>query len=332
MRYLILAMLLLIATPVAAALWALPAFGATINVHTTDSGNKFIIVSGEIVPGDAEVFKNTLNSIHDVKPVVALAGPGGQFIAGMSIAAQVVLNRLATFVPADKECDSICGVIWIAGAKRFMTPTSQIGFHAAYNGEDSAINPGQVSSNGNAQIGAFYAVLHLNMDAIDYLTKAGPREMNYLSAAKAAELAIDVQVIDQSKLTPAPESMPREPGYAYQPIPPQQEQLGDMNAWARQWAQCLADVTHTVKESYDAVGFQWLNECTIHRGNVRYRLVVYTRWWQAFDFKACALSHGISICRDFLNGAYDCFASYQPQDPFLRLSACTPSHWALWKH
>ncbi|WP_352672254.1 hypothetical protein [Mesorhizobium australicum] len=50
----------------------------------------------------------------------------------MQIGAQIRINDHVTAVGANGECYSACGLIWVAGVRRYISPTSKIGFHAAY--------------------------------------------------------------------------------------------------------------------------------------------------------------------------------------------------------
>ena len=108
------------------------------------------------------------------------------------------------------------------------------------------------------------------------------------------------------------------------------ETLGDPAAWGNQWNACRADPTHVERVVY-APGDQWLNECTVSRGPVRYRMVTVTRWFIPIDQHACVLSGGLATCRDYWTGLFTCFADYGRPDPFLWPAICTPEHWSLWQ-
>jgi hypothetical protein len=106
------------------------------------------------------------------------------------------------------------------------------------------------------------------------------------------------------------------------------QQLGDPVAWDAQLAQCRADPTH-VERVMEAPGLQWLNECTVTRGPMRYRMVTVTRWWVPIDQHICALGGNIAVCRDYWTGMIGCFAPMGP-DAFLWPAECTEAHQQLW--
>jgi len=67
------------------------------------------------------------------------------------------------------------GLMWLAGATRYVNDNSHIGFHAAYDGHD-----GSVSSAGNAWVGAYLNKLGFGLRTIEFLTSMPPDDMRYL--------------------------------------------------------------------------------------------------------------------------------------------------------
>lgn len=92
-------------------------------------------------------------------------------------------------VAPDAECYSACGLIWVSGARRYMSPTSQIGFHAAFREENGEYLESGVA---NAEIGSFLTHLGLRIEAIRFFTIAGPNEFQLLTPEYARVLGIEV--------------------------------------------------------------------------------------------------------------------------------------------
>ncbi|NGO51112.1 hypothetical protein G6N73_07940 [Mesorhizobium camelthorni] len=120
---------------------------------------------------------------------MVLQSPGGLVSEALQIGAEIRLRNFATMVFADGECYSACGLIWVSGARRYMSPDSKIGFHAAYREENGEYRESGVA---NAEIGSFLTHLGLRIEAIRYFTVAGPQEFLLLTPERARALGIEV--------------------------------------------------------------------------------------------------------------------------------------------
>jgi hypothetical protein len=181
--------------------------------HTGDlmkgSEGQWISIDGQIFLDDFQAFRLAVSRLTARKVTVVLSGPGGNLIAALRIGEFVRLRGWGTFVAT--ECDSACGAIWLAGHPRMMSPTAKIGFHAASVA-------GQENGASNALYGAYMSRLGLDYDAVDWATTAGPREISYLSPAKAKELGIDVDVIDPARETRQAAATPETPAPVRTPL------------------------------------------------------------------------------------------------------------------
>ncbi|ASP35469.1 hypothetical protein [Labrenzia sp. VG12] len=147
----------------------------------------FVTLKGEIKLGDSERFIEVIGDSSKV--TVILESPGGIVKDALEIGAEIRLRNYATMVSADTGCYSACALIWVAGARRYMDPNSEIGFHAVYHEENGELRE---SGMGNAEVGAFLTHLGLRIEAIRYFTLAGPKDLLLLSPDKARSLGIDV--------------------------------------------------------------------------------------------------------------------------------------------
>lgn len=175
---------LLVACLVAGA----PARAATFTVAPGDP--PVVIVSGEILPGDGERFANQVERLDHA--IVALTSPGGSVLSGLRMGQLIRDRGFFTLVPGRSVCASSCGLVWLAGKRRFMEPDARIGFHAAY-----IVRRGraQESGAGNALIGAYLSRLGLTDRAILYVAQAAPDDMTWLTPSAAGQLGLDLTVL-----------------------------------------------------------------------------------------------------------------------------------------
>lgn len=173
-----------------------------------DSYPDFIHIKGGIELGDGDRFLDLIGGSKKV--TVVLESPGGNVKDALMIGAEIRLRNFATMVAADKGCYSACALIWVAGNRRYMSPTSEIGFHAAFRdvGGESV-----VSGMANAEIGSYLTHLGLRVEAIRYFTFAGPNEFLLLSPPDARALGIDIYELDGER-TVSPREAPTVDEYA----------------------------------------------------------------------------------------------------------------------
>lgn len=185
------------------------ALGANIYSYM-DSGRKIIAVSGPIEVGDSEKFVKAVGP--NLPDLVLLGSPGGNLSEGLAIAAEIALLRLPTFVNERRGCFSACALIWVAGKPRIMNENARIGVHAAYHlveesGESLQM---EVSSVGNANIGAFLNEIGLDIEAIEFFVRAAPNSIALLTISKAHELNIPVKTMDKDGILSGSGPSPRQ--------------------------------------------------------------------------------------------------------------------------
>jgi len=166
-------------------------FAADIRLIPTGTPLEMVVVQGDIVHGDAERFLDTVRSV-DVGAVL-LKSPGGNLVEGLVIGRAIRASGFTTGVAPGTACASACALAWLGGTTRYMDPTSLVGFHAAYVEESGRFSESGV---GNALVGAYLNELELGFDAIVFVSSAAPNEMNWLNAAKARKVGIDVVLLE----------------------------------------------------------------------------------------------------------------------------------------
>jgi hypothetical protein len=150
----------------------------------------FVRLEGAIEKGDDEKFKSLVSRLPLLMAVVILNSPGGNLESALQIGKELNVRGYSTAVERGKVCASACALAWLAGDKRYMVePTSRIGFHAAsISGSDS------ITGEGNAMIGAYLDSLGIPMDAIRYITRPLPSDVQWLTIRDAMRLGINVAV------------------------------------------------------------------------------------------------------------------------------------------
>lgn len=159
----------------------------------TVAGFSFISVAGELVAGDDQRFSSVSSALENA--TVLLEGPGGVADVGMAIGRSIAVRGFSTAVGADSVCASACGLIWIAGKERFLRPTSFVGFHAIYRAPNGTP---QVSSDGNALVGAYLRELGFSDPLIVYATQAPPNSMQWLTFDDAEKFGLSVTRVDEN--------------------------------------------------------------------------------------------------------------------------------------
>ncbi|WP_424814025.1 hypothetical protein [Roseococcus sp. YIM B11640] len=154
-----------------------------------EGGRASIVVTGRISPETETAFAAAVRSNPNAR--VVLNSAGGSLNPALAMGRLIHERRLQTVVPDGRGCFSACGLIWIAGAERHIGTGARIGFHAAYVPQQGG--PGQVSSSGNAVIGAYLSRLGFNDNAIRFLTAARPEQISVVKPQQFAEMGVTVR-------------------------------------------------------------------------------------------------------------------------------------------
>ena len=171
--------------------WSGVATAADIDVMAVPGAVDFVIIKGEIADGDGDRFVDVIKNREKV--TVYLQSPGGLVREALQIGAEIRLRNYATLVAGGDECFSACGLIWVSGARRYMSPDSLIGFHAAYREEAGEFRESGVA---NAEIGSFLTHLGLRIEPIRFFTIAGPNDFLLLTPKRARELGIEIFLLE----------------------------------------------------------------------------------------------------------------------------------------
>jgi hypothetical protein len=118
---------------------------ATFKNVATKDGKTIILLSGEIIEGDADALKSSIKTANDGGKLVSgvrLNSPGGNLLEGLKLADIVRYAKVATNVAGGATCASACFLIYAAGATKFANYTAQVGVHGASDkqGEETVVS------------------------------------------------------------------------------------------------------------------------------------------------------------------------------------------------
>jgi hypothetical protein len=155
-----------------AVLLPVAANAADIKLEEKPGRRTNIYITGDIVSGDLAKFRNVLQSAAVKTIDIALESDGGDMADGLGIAKLIQANAEFRTV-VQNECYSVCALMWLAGARRFVYENAEVGFHGAYN-----VVTKKSGSASNALIGAFLHSLGYSDEAIRCMTEAPPDKTN----------------------------------------------------------------------------------------------------------------------------------------------------------
>jgi hypothetical protein len=159
----------------------------------------YVHISGEIVEGDADRFKDMIKKEKVERAMVIVDGPGGTIYDGLTIGAMVHELGYLTFVGADVDCVSVCASIWLAGKVRYASDHAAIGSHAASVRNVKTYKIVGPSKTGDKAFTAYYERLGMTGRAIRYLLAAKGDDVTYLKVEEAYDLGIIVRIIPAEK-------------------------------------------------------------------------------------------------------------------------------------
>ena len=167
------------------------ASAAEIQLLKGNAGKTFISISGKIEQQDPINFAKAVTASK--VDTVILDSPGGSVNSALEIGRLIRARGMSTVITRNSYCVSACGLIWVAGARRILTPGARVGFHATYTTRDSMR---MESGVGNALIGRYLTLLDLPERAVVFATTAGPEKLNWLDSDNKGSSGIDLETIE----------------------------------------------------------------------------------------------------------------------------------------
>jgi hypothetical protein len=149
-----------------------------------------IVVEGNIEFDDWKKFDAVIKS-NDIKvATVTLNSEGGNLIGGVLIGLNIKDHGFNTFVPDNGTCASVCASIWLAGLKKFTSPSANIGFHQPYSKDKRGRV--HVDAKVTAFIKSYYNSIGVSKAAADFFVAANPADIYWLNSDLAKGFGIEV--------------------------------------------------------------------------------------------------------------------------------------------
>ena len=104
--------------------------GGNLFIETTDNGDSFLVLDGEITPQTSFVFQSVVERA-EVEGLVIAQSPGGDLLASHQMGRTIKARRMNTMVLV--SCISACVDVFVAGQRREMTDIAELGMHSATN-------------------------------------------------------------------------------------------------------------------------------------------------------------------------------------------------------
>jgi hypothetical protein len=192
------------------------ASAATFKSVATKDGKTIILLSGEIIEGDADTLKAAIKTANDAGKLVSgvrLNSPGGNLLEGLKLADTVRFAKVATNVAGNATCASACFLVYAAGATKFANYTAQVGVHGVSDkaGEETV-------ASGAATVSMARAAKDLGVPAaiIGRMVVTPPSEMVWLSPQDLLSMGTTMvgkpaQIVSPTAAATAdPASLPRQ--------------------------------------------------------------------------------------------------------------------------
>jgi hypothetical protein len=122
---------------------------AVVEAYGDETSQQVILLSGEIVAGDAGRLTILLeNAIQAKRPLpnVSLNSGGGLFLEGIRLAEIVRRHGLNVYVEEGARCASACFLVFAAGKEKIASYSGRIGVHSARDAEGDAARASAATS------------------------------------------------------------------------------------------------------------------------------------------------------------------------------------------
>lgn len=172
----------------------LPVSAAEMNLReviTNTGSENWLYIKGELVEGDSMKFINTISTINDVT-TVWLESDGGLVDEGMAIAKMAKMLDLNTYV--EKNCNSMCAIIFLSGKARQVTKKAVVGVHAAYNK-----NNGMRGVDANSIISWYLGSLGYPEELVHLWVGTSPKKIFNINSKTADQLGLGFTTIEPVK-------------------------------------------------------------------------------------------------------------------------------------
>lgn len=157
-----------------------------------------LTLTGEIAPGDAEVFATEVLTSSGLDTLV-LMSPGGSVSDALAIGRIIRNMGLATELPAGHICLSACPYVLAGGETRRVSKRAQVGVHQHYFGE-STVLPAFVAvediQRGQSQVMGYLDEMGINPLLMQPAMATAPSDIYVLVEDELTKYAMATEILD----------------------------------------------------------------------------------------------------------------------------------------
>ncbi len=201
----------------ACLLWcASPVQAMQFTQESVGTNETFVVGRGPVVAGDATRLDKTLATVQPGVRILALAldSPGGSVTEGEALARLIHARALPVLIAADKQCVSICFLMFAASPQRIAEASALVGVHSAH--ENGVENDATMAIS--VQMARIAAGLGVPSEIIGKMVKTQARAVEWLTPADLNLMNVKIYSGDILAAVRSPGTMGIQPS-AGSPVP-----------------------------------------------------------------------------------------------------------------
>ena len=195
-----------------AAVAVCPVSAATFTTTVSKENKTIVMLTGEIVEGDAEKLKAIIQSANEAGRLVSgirFNSLGGNLLEGVKLASIIRYGKISTVVANGAKCASACFVAFAAGAQKFASYTASVGVHGASDSVgresgDATVSMARIVKELGVPEGIIGKMVVTRPDDIVWLGPDDLRSMGTSMTGKPVQVAPDQSIATQSPMQLAP--------------------------------------------------------------------------------------------------------------------------------
>ncbi len=165
------------------------------------SGHGAVVISGDMILGDDDRFKEALQK-SDIR-LVLLDSAGGVLPVGLEIGRVIRARGLATAVQSSAHCYGACVVAWLGGVDRTQAQGAVVGLHAFSR---SALESDAANEDARQVIASYFKMLDISAKAVTELGAATANDVTPLTPDIAQQLGLAMRIVDDATLAIEPDA------------------------------------------------------------------------------------------------------------------------------
>jgi hypothetical protein len=195
-----------------AAVAVCPASAATFTTTVSKENKTIVMLTGEIVEGDAEKLKAIIQSANEAGRLVSgirFNSLGGNLLEGVKLASIIRYGKISTVVANGAKCASACFIVFAAGTQKFVSYTASVGVHGASDrggreSGDATVSMARMVKELGVPEGIIGKMVVTRPDDIVWLDPDDLRSMGTSMTGKPAQVPSDQSIASQPPMQLAP--------------------------------------------------------------------------------------------------------------------------------